>query len=235
MSANLSMLWPELDVYDRFAAASAAGFRLVEMGFPYLLNTKRVERLLAEHDQKMVLFDPPAGDWDAGERGVLAIPGRETDFEKGIRRSLKLARRLGTTMFNCLAGILPKGVTPEQAAETAIGNLRRMAPVAQDAGVVLLVEGINSIDLPGFVVDTVAGSAAMVLLVGHPNVRLQLDVYHMAMAGDDPVAALRAYFSMVAHVQIADMPGRHQPGTGHSQSKSFSPSSIVSGTRASSA
>jgi hydroxypyruvate isomerase len=214
-SANLSILWPDLDFYDRFQAASDAGFRFVEMGFPHELDTGRIERLLSSLDLRMVLFNPYAGDWDAGERGILTQPGREADVERALRDAFSLTHRWGTHLLNPLAGLLSGSLTKTQAFDTAVANLRRMAPRAQEADVVLLVEGINSIDLPGFAVDTTAEAAALVRAVGHPNVRMLLDVYHVAMAGEDPMASLQACFPLMAHVHVADTPGRHEPGTGN--------------------
>ncbi len=213
-SANLSILWPERDFYDRFEVASDAGFRFVEMGFPNEFDTGRIERLLSDLDLRMVLFNPYAGDWDSGERGIIAVPGREADVEDALRDAFSLAGRLGNHLVNPLAGLLPQSVSKQQAFDTAVANLRRMAPLAHDADVVLLVEGINSVDLPGFALDTTAEAAALVSAVAHPNVRMLLDVYHVAMAGDDLMASLRACFSMLAHVHIADTPGRHEPGSG---------------------
>jgi hydroxypyruvate isomerase len=213
-AANLSMLWPELDVYDRFGAAAAAGFSRVEILFVHALDHGRLANLLNEHALELVLFDPAPGNWDAGERGTLSLPGREEEFQRSIRDALEAARVLGTRRLNAIAGVLPAGVTREDAEQTAVGNLRQAAPLAEQAGIMLLVENINTTDMPGYVADTVERAAAIVQRVDRPNVRLQLDQYHVGMMGGDARAALRTYRDLVEHVQIADVPGRHEPGTG---------------------
>ena len=213
-AANLTMLWPELDVYDRFRAAAAAGFRRAEILFVHPLDPARVERELREHRLELVLFDPAPGDWAKGERGLLSLPGREQEFLATLRDAIAAAQRFGTRRLNALAGIPPTGVAREAAERTAIANLRAAVPLVQAARLTLLVEAINSIDMPGYFADTVEKAAALVEAAESPSVRLQLDQYHVGMAGGDARAALRRYGSLVAHVQIADVPGRNQPGTG---------------------
>jgi len=213
-AANLSMLWPDENPYDRFRAAAEAGFSRVEMLFPHELDTERLERLLEDLDLEMVLFDPAPGDWAAGERGLLSLPGREDEFLDTIRDAVALAGRLGTRRLNALAGILPPGASRDEGERTAVANLRAAAPLAQAAGVTLLVEAINSVDMPGYFADTIERAADLVTAADSPSVRLQLDQYHVAMMGDDPIAALHRFDGLVHHVQIADLPGRHEPGTG---------------------
>lgn len=213
-AANLSMLWPELDVYDRFAAAAEAGFSRVEILFVHALDQARIERLLREHRLELVLFDPYPGNWDAGERGLLGLPGREAEFLDSIRQALETAGRLGVPRLNAIAGVMPPGTGRQDAERTAISNLKAAAPLAEAAGVRLLVENINTTDMPGYVADTADRAAALVQAADHPAVRLQLDQYHVGMMGGDARQALRQHFGLVEHVQIADVPGRHEPGTG---------------------
>jgi hydroxypyruvate isomerase len=213
-AANLSMLWTELDPYERFRAAAAAGFTRVEMLFLHQLDADRLAALLTELGLDLVLFDPAAGDWAGGERGLLCLPDREAEFRATLRDAVALAGRLGTPRLNALAGILPGDVPRDAGERTALANLRWAAPIIEDAGLLLLVEAINSIDMPGYLVDTVARAVALVEATDSPAVRLQLDQYHVAMAGDDPMAALHRHFALIEHVQIADVPGRHEPGTG---------------------
>jgi hydroxypyruvate isomerase len=220
-AANLTMLWPDLDVYDRFRAAAEAGFRRVEILFVHSLDAARVEKTLQDLGLELVLFDPAPGDWARGERGLLSVPGREEEFAGTVRDAISAAGRFGTRLLNALAGIPPSGVSRADAERTAIANLRAAAPVAEKAGVTLLVEAINSIDMPGYFADTVERAAALVEAAGSPSVRLQLDQYHVGMAGADARAALRRYDPMVAHVQIADVPGRNQPGTGTQPIREF--------------
>lgn len=208
------MLWPELDVYDRFGAAAAAGFSRVEILFVHALDRDRVAGLLKEHGLELVLFDPAPGNWDAGERGLLSLPGREAEFLSSVREALDAARVFGTRRLNALAGVPPAGVSAAAAEQTAIANLLEAAPLAAQAGVVLLVENINTTDMPGYFADTAERAAALVQAVDRPNVRLQLDQYHVGMMGGDPLSAFRTYRELIEHVQIADVPGRHEPGTG---------------------
>jgi hydroxypyruvate isomerase len=213
-AANLSMLWQELDPYQRFEAAAEAGFTHVEMLFPHELNPDRLEFILNRLGLTMVLFNAAAGNWAGGERGLLSLPGREVEFIRAMRDAIQLALRIGTTKLNTLVGVPPAGVTDAEAEATVIANLLRVAPLAQEAGITLLVEAINNIDMPGYWASDVATAAHLVESVHHPSVRLQLDQYHAVMANEDPIACLHAHLPLVAHVQIADVPGRHEPGTG---------------------
>jgi|HubBroStandDraft_6_1064221.scaffolds.fasta_scaffold174885_2 hydroxypyruvate isomerase len=208
------MLWQDLEPFQRFEAAAAAGFTHVEMLFPHHLDADRLDSTLDHLGIQMVVFDPDAGDWAAGERGLLALPGREEEFAGTVRAAIDLATRIGTSRLNTLVGVPPAGVTSDQARATAVANLNRAVPLARDAGITLLVEAINNVDMPGYWASTVATAAGLVQTVNHPSVRLQLDQYHAAMAGEDARECLRTYLPLIAHVQIADVPGRHEPGTG---------------------
>jgi hydroxypyruvate isomerase len=214
-AANLSMLWPDLDVYDRFRAAAEAGFHTVEILFVHALDHDRIANSLKEYGLELVLFDPNPGNWEAGERGLLSLPGREADFMASIQDAVKTAQRFGTRRLNAICGVLPPGVNHDDAERAAIANLRAAAPVAEAEGVLLLIENINTTDMPGYFAPTAEKAAALVEAADHPSVRLQLDQYHVGMMGGDPVSTFRDYAPLVEHVQIADVPGRHEPGTGH--------------------
>jgi hydroxypyruvate isomerase len=220
-AANLSMLWPELDVYDRFAAAAAAGFSRVEILFVHSLDRERIASLLQQHELELVLFDPAPGDWEAGERGLLCLPGREAEFMKSVEDAVATARIFGTHRLNAICGVVPGGVSRDVAEKTAIANLRNAAPLANAAGVKLLVENINSVDMPGYLADTAERAVSVVQAVDVPNVCLQLDQYHVGMMGGDPLATLKAHRDLIEHVQIADVPGRHEPGTGQQPIHAF--------------
>jgi hydroxypyruvate isomerase len=220
-AANLSMLWPDLDVYDRIPAAAQAGFSRVEILFVHTLDTNRVEQLLREHQLELVLFDPAPGDWEAGERGLACNPGRESEFQRSIEEALETARRLGVHRLNALTGIPRPEVSPEAAHAKLVENFRWAAPLMESADVKLLVENINPTDFPGYYVTSVERVARLVNDVGQPSVRVQLDQYHVGMIGGDARAALREYLDLVEHVQIADVPGRHQPGTGQQPIREF--------------
>jgi hydroxypyruvate isomerase len=212
-SANLTLLWPELPALERFQAAARAGFSRVEILFVHDLDPAAVERALRDHGLQLVLFDPRPGDWAAGERGLLSLPGREAELLDSVREAIAAAARFGTRKLNVLAGI-PRGVAREQAFETAASNLRAAAPLASAANLTLLVEAINNVDMPGYFLREPDEAAALVRAVDLPNVKLQLDQYHAGMAGKDAREAFQRHRALIEHVQIADVPGRHQPGTG---------------------
>jgi hydroxypyruvate isomerase len=215
LSANLSFLFAEFPFLDRFEAAARAGFRGVEFMFPYDFPVEAIAERLDRYDLELVLFNLPAGDWAAGERGIAAIPGREAEFRDGVGRAIDYARRLGVRRVNALAGLVPPGTGDAAMAASLAANLREAAPRLDAEGIRLLVEPINSrIDMPGFWLDTIDRALATIRQVGHPNLGLQFDVYHAAVMGEDPAARLDAVLPAVGHVQIADHPGRHEPGTG---------------------
>ncbi|HEY1292586.1 MAG TPA: TIM barrel protein [Chloroflexota bacterium] len=212
--ANLSMLWPELDVYDRFRAAAEAGFSRVEILFVHTLDLARVEQQLRDLHLSLLLFDPSPGDWEAGERGLACNPDRRPEFQRTLDEALQTAQRLGVPRLNVLTGIPTPDVGPDLAHETLVANFQWVAPRAAAAGVTLLIENINPTDFPGYHVRTVERAANLVRAVGAPNVRVQFDQYHVGMVGGDARALIREYLALVEHVQIADVPGRHEPGTG---------------------
>lgn len=213
-SANLTMLWPELaDPYARFRAAAEAGFTRVERLVIHDLDTGRVQELLGELGLSLILFDPYPGDWAAGDRGFLAVPGRRYEVRETVLEAIETAGRLGTRLLNVLGGIVPEEHRAA-AAGVAVENLRALAPAAHAAGITLLVEPLNAVDVPGYAFASLPAAADVVRAVDHPAVRLQFDAYHAARAGGDILQLLREDFDLVGHVQIGDVPGRHQPGTG---------------------
>lgn len=213
-SANLSMLWPDRAPLERFGAAAAAGFSQVEMLFPQQLDLAAVQRELDDNSLRMALFDLNAGDWADGERGIAALPDRVGEFRELAQRDLAAAAALDTRTMTVLAGIRPDGVSAAEADDVLLANLDFLAGPAAAQGVTLAVEAINNLDIPGFHVRTVEHAARLVRSVDRPNVRVQFDQYHVCREGQDPVAMLEEVFDLVAHVQIADAPGRHEPGTG---------------------
>lgn len=220
-SANLHFLWPELDPYDRCRAAADAGFKAVEILFPYQLDVDRVERELGRNDLRLVLFDAPPGDREHGERGMLCVPGREAECLETVRQAIELAGRFGTRAINLLAGMLPPGVPREAGFATAVATLRRAGDLAAPSGVRLLIENISPAAAPGYFAGTVEQAAELLAAAAHPSIALQLDQYHVSLAGGDPVAAVDEYAARTGHVQIADAPGRHQPGTGSAPVRAF--------------
>ncbi|MHC8509965.1 MAG: 2-oxo-tetronate isomerase [Rhodospirillales bacterium] len=214
LAANLSMLFNEVDFLDRFAAAAKAGFKGVEYLFPYDWKPKEIKSRLDKHGLTQVLFNLPPGDWDAGERGIACIPGRTDEFKAGMETAAKYAQALGCTQLHCMAGVAPKGVAHERARETYLENLAWAAPVAESAGARLLIEAINTRDMPGYFLNTSAQAAAVLDDLGSDNVWFQNDLYHLQVMEGDLARTIEAMLARTAHVQIAGNPGRREPDSG---------------------
>jgi hydroxypyruvate isomerase len=213
-AANLTMLFTELPFLDRFAAARAAGFDAVEYLFPYAYPKDQLATLLRANGLKQVLHNLPAGDWEAGERGIACHPNRVEEFRSGVARAIDYASVLGCPQVNCLAGKLPHGVAHEHAHITFVGNLRYAAAALQRAGIRLLIEPINPIDIPGFFLTRTDQALAIADEVGSDNLFVQYDVYHAQRVEGELGATLGKHLARIGHIQIADNPGRHEPGTG---------------------
>ena len=213
-AANLTMLFTELPFLERFAAAKAAGFDAVEYLFPYAYDAQVLAQALQTHGLKQVLHNLPAGDWEAGERGIACHPDRVAEFRAGIPQAIAYAQALGCGQLNCLAGKLPDGVTPAQAHATLVANLRHAAEQLKTAGIRLLIEPINTYDIPGFFLSTTRQAQALIDEVGSDNLYIQYDLYHAQRMEGELAATAQKYLARIAHVQLADNPGRHEPGTG---------------------
>ena len=213
-AANLTMLFNEVDFLDRFAAAASAGFRAVEYLFPYDYEADELVERLAANGLSQVLHNLPAGDWAAGDRGIACHPERVGEFQDGVGRAIDYARALGCPRVNCLAGIAPGGADPEALRHTFIENLRFSAQELEKAGIVLLTEPINTRDIPGFYLNRSDQALAIIDEVGSANLKLQYDVYHMQIMEGDLAPTIERNLTRIGHMQIADTPGRHEPGTG---------------------
>jgi hydroxypyruvate isomerase len=220
-AANLTFLWTELPFLERFAAAAEAGFSHVEYMFPYEHRAREVRGRLDAAGLEQALFNLPAGDWAAGDRGIASDPGRAKQFHAGVEQALAYADALDAPQLNCLAGLRLDGVEPEVQWATLVENVRYAARRLGAAGRRLLVEPVNTFDVPGFILPTTHEALALLDEVGEPNVLLQFDAYHVSRMGGDPAELLEAVFDRVGHVQIADAPGRHQPGTGEIEFPAF--------------
>lgn len=214
LAANLTMLFGEVDFLDRFKAAADAGFRGVEFLFPYPYEAQALKGLLQAHGLTQVLHNLPAGDWAAGERGIACLPDRVDEFEAGVAKAIDYATTLRCSRVNCLAGILPKTVDADAARETFVRNLQYAAPRFQAAGIKLLIEPINTRDMPGFFLSTTRQALDIIKDVASDNLWVQYDIYHMQIMGEDVAATIEKHLSRIAHMQLADVPGRHEPGTG---------------------
>jgi hydroxypyruvate isomerase len=211
-AANLGFLFPELPFLERFAAAARVGFRAVEFADPYSYPTQQLVDCLA--GLACVNLNLPMGDRAKGEAGIACLPDRIGEFRDGIERAVAAARALGCPRLNCIAGKQPAGADPEVLRATLVENLRFAARALAAESLTLSLEPINAIDVPGFFVSRAADAAALIAATGEPNVRLQFDCYHMQLMEGDAAAALERHFPLVGHVQFADAPGRHEPGTG---------------------
>jgi hydroxypyruvate isomerase len=212
--ANLTMLYNEHAFLDRFAAAKGDGFEGVEFLFPYAYPKEELAERLQRHGLVQVLHNLPAGDWAKGERGLGALPGREGEFQDGVGRAIAYATALGCEQVNCLAGVPPQGTDPERARRTLVENLRFAAPRLKDAGIKLLLEPVNTRDVPGFFVNRSDQAMGLIEEAGSDNLWLQYDFYHAQVMEGDLVPTFKRLKDKIAHVQIADHPGRNEPGTG---------------------
>lgn len=213
-SANLSFLYADLPFLQRFEAAAKDGFPAVEYVGPYDETVEDVAAALKDNGLTQALFNLPAGDWGAGERGIGCLPDRVEEFRKGVDTALKYAAALGCKKINCLAGIAPKGQDRTELEEVLIGNLGYAAPRLADAGIKLLLEPINLRDIPGFFVSHTDHGERILDAVGLDNVYLQYDIYHTQIMQGDLIPTYERLKDRIAHVQIADNPGRNEPGTG---------------------
>jgi hydroxypyruvate isomerase len=213
-AANLTMLFNEVDFLARFDAAAKAGFRGVEYLFPYPFPKEALAEQLARNGLTQVLHNLPAGDWAKGERGIACIPGRDAEFREGVSQALSYAKELGCRQLNCLAGVLPRGAEPGKARSVLVGNLRFAARELERAGIRLLVEPINTYDIPGFYLSRTDETLKLFDEVGERNLWLQYDIYHMQRSEGELAATIEKLLLRIAHIQIADNPGRNEPGTG---------------------
>jgi hydroxypyruvate isomerase len=213
-AANLSLLFNELPFLDRFEAAAAAGFEAVEFMFPYEFGAEDIRARLKTAGLHLALFNLPPGNWAAGERGLAIDPNRVEDFRESVAQAAKYATVLGCKYLHCLAGTAPVDGDVRAMRKTYVENLRYAANILGAEGITLLIEAINTRDVPGYFLDTTAKAADIIESAEVENLRLQYDVYHMQIMEGDLAPTIDKYLKMIGHVQIADTPGRHEPGTG---------------------
>ena len=213
-AANLSMMFNEVGFLDRFEAARHAGFSGVEYVSPYEHEPATLVELLKANGLRQVLFNLPAGNWDAGERGIACLPDRSAEFRAGIDQAALYANALGCRQVNCLAGIAPDGIDSALLHDTFVENLRYAADRLETEGVLLLIEAINNRDIPGFFLNTSTDARRIIDEVHSTNIAFQYDVYHMQIMEGDLAQTIEDNLDIVRHIQIADNPGRHEPGTG---------------------
>jgi len=213
-AANLTMMFNERPFLERFAAAAQAGFKGVEYLFPYEHDKSALKQALADNRLTQVLHNLPAGNWQAGERGIACHPDRVKEFNEGVDRAIDYATALGCSQLNCLAGVPPAGADPAEVRATFVGNLQRAASKLKAAGIRLLIEPINTRDIPKFFLSHTAQAIEIIRAVGSDNLFLQYDVYHMQIMEGDLTKTIERQLPQIAHMQVADPPLRNEPGSG---------------------
>jgi hydroxypyruvate isomerase len=213
-AANISMLFTEHPFAERIDRAAAAGFRAVEILYPYDEDTAEIGRALARNGMELALFNIPAGDVAAGQRGMTNDPRCVDRFRESVQQAVTLARELGCRKLNCLAGLSLTDVPVHEQWETLRANLRYAADEAAKRDILQVIEPLNTFDNPGFMICTPHRGFSLIEEIGHPNLRLQYDVYHAQRMEGNLAQTIRDHIGLIGHVQIADNPGRHEPGTG---------------------
>ena len=208
------MLYTELPFLDRFEAAAQSSFNAVEFLFPYAFSAEEIRQRLDDNGLALVLHNLPAGDWEAGERGIACDPRRTEEFRTGVARAVDYAGALGVQQLNCLAGKAPAGVAPEVLHATFVENLTYAATALNAAGLRLLIEPINIYDIPGFYLNRTEQALAILDAVGADNAFVQYDIYHAQRMEGELATTMQKYLHRIGHIQLADNPGRNEPGTG---------------------
>jgi hydroxypyruvate isomerase len=214
LNANLSMMFGEHEFLERFDAAAKAGFKGVEFLFPYAFDPARIADKLAKNNLEMVLFNMPPGNWDAGDRGMACDPARSAEFQDGVGKALDYAKALNCRQLHCMAGLKPRGVGDDRMRETYIANLQFAGKELAKHGISLLIEAINTRDIPGFYLNYSAQAFDIMHYAAVPNLKFQYDIYHMQIMEGDLAPTIRANLDKIGHMQLADTPGRNEPGTG---------------------
>jgi len=213
-NANLTMLFTDVDFLDRFERAAKAGFKGVEFLFPYQWEKEEIAEKLAKYGLEMVLHNLPVGNFASGERGIACLPGREGEFQEGVGQALEYAKTLRCPRLNCLVGLTPKDVPAQKVRQTLVDNLRFAATTLEKEGILLLVEALNKFDFPGFYLASTQDVLQLFDEVNQPNLRIQYDIYHMQAMEGSITKTIQDNINRIAHIQLADNPGRHEPGTG---------------------
>lgn len=214
LAANLTMLFNEHPFMDRFEAAARAGFRGVEFLFPYAFHADQIADKLNAFQLDLVLHNLPAGNWEAGERGIACHPDRVSEFREGVDEAIRYAKVLGVKQLNCLVGKVPQGADPDTVYKTTVNNLKYAADMLQENKIRLLVEPINSFDIPGFYLTHTQQAIDLIKDTGSSNIYLQYDIYHMQRMEGELANTIKANLDIIKHIQLADNPGRFEPGTG---------------------
>ena len=213
-AANLSFIFQEIPFLDRFAAAAACGFKAVEYLSPYEHPPEIITGQLARHGLEQALFNMSPGNWEAGERGVASLRGREQEFQDGVEKAVVYAKATKCRLLHAMAGVLPAGHDRAEAERVYVANLRHAAERLTGEGITVIIEPINTRDIPGYFLNTTSQAMSVIERVGHPNLKLQLDLYHVQIMEGDLAHRIRTLAGHYPHVQIAGNPGRNEPDVG---------------------
>ncbi|MBU3630253.1 hydroxypyruvate isomerase [Polynucleobacter sp. AP-Melu-500A-A1] len=213
-AANLTMLFNEVPFMERFKKAADSGFKGVEFLFPYAYSAADIKRELDQNQLKLVLHNLPAGDWDAGERGVACLPDRIEEFREGVKKAIEYATALGVKQINCLAGKAPSEIDPKLLHDTFVANLKFAADELKKVNIRLLIEPINTFDIPGFFLSKTQHAIQILSDVDSDNLFIQYDIYHAQRMEGELSKTIENNLAKIAHIQLADNPGRNEPGTG---------------------
>jgi len=213
-AANLSMMFNEVDFLDRFKAAADVGFKGVEFLFPYAWPAADLKQRLANNGLAQALFNLPPGDWDGGERGIASLPGRQSEFEDGVGAAIEYAVALGCPQVHAMAGLMADDGDAGLHLETYVGNLKFAAAACAKAGVRLLIEPINTVDMPGYFMNRPGQALVVIDAVGSDNLFLQYDIYHAQIMEGRLAASIAANIDVIRHFQLAAVPGRNEPDGG---------------------
>src|SRR6266545_7073177 len=213
-AANTSFLFTEAPFLERFEAARRSGFGAVEFHFPYASSPAEVAAAAKGAGAQVVLFNLPAGHWEQGERGIACHPDRVVEFRDGVARAIEYARALECPRVNCLAGIAPGDADPDRVSATFVDNLRHAADALAGEGVELVIEPLNTRSIPDFYLDTTAQALDIIREVGSANLKIQYDIFHMQIMEGDLAKTIESALPHIGHIQFADVPDRHEPGTG---------------------
>jgi hydroxypyruvate isomerase len=214
LAANVSMMFTEIDFIDRFAAAKKHGFKGVEFLFPYAYPKERIAEALQANGLTLALHNMPPGNWEKGERGLACLPDRVSEFRDGVGTAIDYAKALGNKLLHCMAGLAPQGAAPEKLRQTYVENVRFAADRAKEAGLMIVLEAINTRDIPGFYLNYSRQAFELIDAIQRDNVAFQYDIYHMQIMEGDLARTIEANLARIAHMQLADNPGRNEPGTG---------------------
>jgi len=213
-AANLTMLFNESPFMERFEKAAQSGFQAVEFLFPYAFSAQEIKQKLEENKLQLVLHNLPAGDWDAGERGIACLPDRVAEFQAGVSKAIEYAKVLGVKQLNCLAGKIPAGADLDLLRKTFVSNLRYASAELKKANIKLLIEPINTFDIPTFYLSKTQQAVEIINEVDSDNLFIQYDIYHAQRMEGELANTMENNLSKIGHIQLADNPGRNEPGTG---------------------